>query len=222
LPETGAPVPAAAWRLFLALPLPDEVARELHERLTSVRDLHPEARFLRPEALHVTLVFIGWLDASRAPSVAEVTREVASRNGPFDVHVEGAGGNPRGGRPGVAWLTIGRGARHITALTDGLVPALAQQGLLPREERAAAGARPHLTVARRATPRLVEDLRAAGPFDVTWHADAVTLFRSHLGREGSRYETIAGLRLGRGEPSEPDSPEPDPPDPDSTGQRSRT
>jgi RNA 2',3'-cyclic 3'-phosphodiesterase len=191
-----APETAPALRLFLALPLPTDLAHRLHRDLAAVRALHPEVRFLRPEALHVTLVFIGWLDAALVPAVTEVAGEVASHHHPFDVRVVGAGGNPRRGRPGVAWLTIDHGARHITAIGDALARALAARGLLPREDRAAAGARPHLTVARRASIEVVADLQAAGPFGVAWRADAVTLFRSHLGREGSRYEAIAGLRLG--------------------------
>jgi 2'-5' RNA ligase len=51
----------------------------------------------------------------------------------------------------------------------------------------------HVTVARvRARPPEVGEPPEGGPFAAT----AVTLFRSHLGRGGSRYEALARVPLG--------------------------
>jgi 2'-5' RNA ligase len=57
----------------------------------------------------------------------------------------------------------------------------------------------HLTVARRASPELIEALRheTEGPTRATWTADRVVLYRSHTGTPaGSRYEPLAEVRLG--------------------------
>ncbi|MCW5889855.1 MAG: hypothetical protein KIT14_04820 [bacterium] len=61
--------------------------------------------------------------------------------------------------------------------------------------------RPHLTLARVRSPRGVARVTAAfaavgtAPFGA-WTADALTLFRSHLGAGGSTYEPLAHVPLG--------------------------
>jgi 2'-5' RNA ligase len=56
----------------------------------------------------------------------------------------------------------------------------------------------HLTLARKATPALIEDLAAArfGPLVAEWMADRIVLMRSHLGADRARYGTLAMARLG--------------------------
>ena len=58
-------------RMFLALDLPEDArdrARRLARRAPRGRsDLRP----VRPEALHVTLVFLGWQDESAAERIAD-------------------------------------------------------------------------------------------------------------------------------------------------------
>jgi 2'-5' RNA ligase len=59
--------------------------------------------------------------------------------------------------------------------------------------------RPHVTVGR---VRRGERVRAAGlgppAPDLAFHAPAVTLYRSHTGPGGSRYEALARAPLGAG------------------------
>ncbi|HSH22085.1 MAG TPA: hypothetical protein VK992_05705, partial [Candidatus Caenarcaniphilales bacterium] len=54
----------------------------------------------------------------------------------------------------------------------------------------------HLTVARGADERLLEDLRRLAPASgVGWVFHRVALLRSHTGREGARYELLAEVPL---------------------------
>ena len=57
--------------MFVALDLPDAARAELaawRDALVAGRD---DLRPVRPEALHVTLVFLGWQDESAAEAIAE-------------------------------------------------------------------------------------------------------------------------------------------------------
>jgi 2'-5' RNA ligase len=56
--------------------------------------------------------------------------------------------------------------------------------------------RPHLTLARVRPPEDVERLVSdAPPFSFGWDVGELVLFRSHLGRGGSRYERLDAIKL---------------------------
>ena len=58
-------------RLFLALDLPEPARASLASWRDTLVSGRSDLRPVRPEALHVTLVFLGWQDESAAPRIAE-------------------------------------------------------------------------------------------------------------------------------------------------------
>lgn len=186
------PVPDAL-RLFLALPLPAAQAARCEEWLAPHRLAHPEARWLPADVLHVTLVFLGAVAAGRVQSLRDALAGVAADVAPFDVELATGGGRARRGDDGVAWLEVGRGAAEITRLASSLEGAVGW-----RSGPHSAGQLPHVTVARRASGRLIAELAAAGGAGpgIRWRADSVVLLRSHLGGTGARYEPVHVAWLG--------------------------
>lgn len=181
------------WRLFIGLPLPAARAARCEEWLAPHRAAHPEARWLPAHVLHVTLVFLGAVAPERVPSLQDAISAVADGAGPIDVELGQGGGRARRGDGGVAWLEVGRGAAEITRLASSLEAAVGW-----RSGPHSAGQLPHVTVARRASGRLIADLagaRCAGP-GIRWRADTVVLLRSHLGGTGAHYEPVHVARLG--------------------------
>jgi len=185
---------AAEIRAFLALEIPDEVREAIAALQQALRRELPDARWVRPEGIHLTVKFLG--ERPRA-EVVDLATELAPRLaglGPVTVAVGGTGFFPSEARPRVAWV----GGR-----TDGAA-ALVQQ---VEEVAAARGwereARPwslHLTLARlrRPWPRgAVERFLAAGrelrlePF----RCDELVLFRSTLGPGGARYDVVSRMLL---------------------------
>ena len=65
-------------RLFVALELPAEVQREVAERVRRERPSLPPARWVRPEAWHLTLSFLGETDPA---AVAPLERALADAFG---------------------------------------------------------------------------------------------------------------------------------------------
>lgn len=185
---------ADRWRLFLALPAPDAVARSLHEQLGALRNAYAGTRWMPAEQYHVTLRFLGSIPADRVDAVHGALQAAAAAAVPFELEVAGAGGMQ--GRSDAVWLEVGRGAQHVAALadaTDALLPADVL-GSPPR-----ARPRPHLTVARRGSMELVAALRSGDPAHVhaMWQADRGVLYRSFTGTPaGSRYESLAEVALG--------------------------
>jgi RNA 2',3'-cyclic 3'-phosphodiesterase len=165
-------------RLFVALDLPDAARAAL-----AALEPDPEIwRRVPPEALHVTLAFLG---ARPAGDVETIRPIIAAEAGPA---------------PALAFGPIRVLNRRVltVALEGDLAPlqgrvadALTIAGVYAPERR---GFRPHVTVARvrgRARPARM-DLELP---PLTFHGAAVTLYASHLLRDGARYEVLATASL---------------------------
>jgi len=74
-------------RLFVALDLPQEVRQKFRELIATIQKECPNARWVRPEGIHVTLKFIGYIEdkdldsirAALAPIRLEAPVEIAFR-----------------------------------------------------------------------------------------------------------------------------------------------
>jgi 2'-5' RNA ligase len=178
-------------RLFVAVDLSDEVrasisalSRRLAERAGHSRGL----RFVRPEQLHLTLVFIGDVEAARGTAIAR-SLEPPFECSPFDLQFEGLGTFPPSGAPRVLWLGVTGGAEQAVALQN-LVAARLERVGVPRERRPFS---PHLTLARWRQSRpsdrqaMVSDL-ATGRFRMA--VSGITLYESCLSSAGSTYTAV--------------------------------
>lgn len=182
-------------RLFVAIPLPTDVAVEASSALPDL----PGLRRVRPEHLHITLAFLGAVAEERLDDVIAATRTAAAGQPPFTVTLEGVGRFPESGEPRIVWMGIVQGARESSNLAATLRRALTDRGL-PFDGKPF---RPHVTLARvtqdadRATARAIaattERLRAPKlRFDV----DALIPFESVLSPKGPRYTPRAAVKLG--------------------------
>jgi 2'-5' RNA ligase len=117
---------------------------------------------------------------------------------PFEVVLAGAGAFPGDRRPRAIWLGIERGAEELGTISRALDAALVLTGM-PSDDRPF---RPHLTVARTdaagtsGSLAVADALReAAAGWRVTFTADRVVLYRSHLGGGPPRYEAVHEAQL---------------------------
>lgn len=176
----------------MAAPLPEDPAKRAWSAFAGVRARHSDVRWLEPEKLHLTLVFLRQTDASRITALADALAGVAPRHLPFNVTTGDAGGRVGGRRGGVAWLRLAEGGRELAQLSLDVDDAMGSHTY-----NAANAPRPHLTVARSATEAALADLRAAvRSIPLTWTVERIVLFRSHTGPGGSRYEELATASLG--------------------------
>jgi 2'-5' RNA ligase len=174
-------------RLFVALELPAEAVAALDA--FARRAARDGLRVLPPEALHVTLAFLGGRAEEEVEPIAAALRAVAAP-------VEGlslagpAWLPPR--RPSVLAVDLADPGGACARLQGAVSDALAALGAYAPERRAF---RPHVTVARvrrgARVDRTLPDL-APGP---TFAAPALTLYRSRLGPKGASYDALARTPL---------------------------
>ncbi len=168
-------------------------AARVWEALAEVRTRHPLVRWLPPNKLHLTLVFLGSTDAGRVEEIASVVATAAGNHAPFEVRTGDAGGRVGGRRGGVAWLRLADGGHETAQLSLDIDDAIGSHTFDARN-----APHPHLTLARRATQGAIDDLRnVTDQIQLGWTVDRAVLFSSHTDPGGSRYEELASAMLNR-------------------------
>lgn len=132
-------------RCFIAVELPPEAKRALARLQDRLRQgLGPEVRWTDPEAVHLTLKFLGQVVAQRLPEIAEAMARAARGFTPLSLEMSGTGVFPNPSRPRVAWVGLRGDTEGLIRLQKEIESGLVPLGF-PREAR---GFTPHLTLAR--------------------------------------------------------------------------
>jgi 2'-5' RNA ligase len=194
------------WRLFVAIELPDTIGEALEAPLHSLEPLDAVVRRSLRTGIHLTLAFLGMVDATRVPEIAGRLRAATSGATPFAVEVTGAGMFPSLSRPQVLWVGIGGDNRpRLQELAARVAGELRQVGFEP-EKRAF---HPHLTLGRvRRAPGPTEQ-QALREWLAQWRdrgygqlpVSAVSLMRSQLSKGPPTYTRLETFRLNPDPPS---------------------
>lgn len=176
-------------RAFVAIDLPESIRAVLRRRQAAFRSASPEARWARPEGIHLTLKFLGEISEAKLREVCDGLRHL----GPFEtftIGLRGFGFFPDARRPRVFWAGVEAPAR-LSRLAERVEEAMQKVGF-DREERAF---RPHLTLARfkepRAQPALQALLDQPGEEELgKFEASEFFLFESKLSPQGAEYRKV--------------------------------
>lgn len=176
-------------RLFVGIPFPDDV----RDRLGGLSGGLPGARWVDPGNLHISLRFIGEVPGGDEIDIDRALQDVVGEA--FEATLVGVGCFDRRGRVHAVWAGI-ENPESLMRLQGKVESALVNSGIEPEHRKY----KPHVTLARMkngparevAAFMEVHEGFQEGPFAV----DRFTLFRSHLGRGGAHYETLADYPLG--------------------------
>lgn len=133
-------------RAFIAIPLPPAVITHLSQISQALgRQTPPGAiRWVQPEAMHLTLVFLGDTAEDKLPAVYQALDQVAAGHAPFAMRLGELGCFPNTRRPRVVWVGFQNEVEKAQALKKALDEALLPLGW-PPETRPF---QPHLTLGR--------------------------------------------------------------------------
>jgi 2'-5' RNA ligase len=194
--------PPGTSRLFVAVPVADEIRAAIREIMEKVAGASiderafGQPRWVRVDGLHLTLRFLGATPDERQPALAEVITAVAVGVTPFRIVLSGGGAFPDPYRPRVLWIGISEGSPQLADLVRRLDMGLVPLGW-PPEDRPFA---PHMTLARTdgvpgADERARRLAEVAQGVSLEWRADRIVLYKSLLGHGPARYEVIASADL---------------------------
>jgi 2'-5' RNA ligase len=179
-------------RAFVALTIPQPQRDQLGAYVAEGGRLAPGHRWVQPEALHLTLRFLGHVE----PVVlARVSAGLALvRAAPFRLGLGGVGTFGPRPAPRVVWLGITEGLAACAALAAAVERMCREAGL----EAESRGFRAHVTLARaRDEGARLPDLPEPPRLE-PWTVSELVLFESRLGGQaGPRYLPLDTYRLQR-------------------------
>jgi 2'-5' RNA ligase len=184
-------------RTFIAVPL----NKFTHDRLVGLQKrlvaTDVPVRWVEPENLHITLLFLGEVDARETPALCRAVEQVGRQTRPFAVTLAGAGAFPTPRRPRTLIVHVTEGGPELVALHDALEAPLLELGCYRREDRAY---KPHLTLGRVKGQSAAEPLAVAVKQFEGWqggqsHVEEVLVLSSELRFQGPEYAVLCRARL---------------------------
>jgi 2'-5' RNA ligase len=190
----------ARLRTFIAV----DTGKPIRDRCVALQEslarTGTEVKWVEPENLHVTLLFLGEVEDRDVPGLCRAVAEVCVAQAGFRMSVEGVGCFPNPRRPRTVWVGIGAGSAELIALHDTLEPPLLALGCYRREERQFT---PHITLGRVKGERSGGTLASALAQKARWQAGdvlvrEVRVLSSELTPQGPVYAVLSRAKLGGG------------------------
>jgi 2'-5' RNA ligase len=180
-------------RAFLAVDPPEEVLNEvgrIQDRFK--KTIQGDIRWVRPEGIHLTLKFFGYVSEADIANISQVVRNSIVNVKPFTLNVRRVGVFPSVNRARVLWLGMDGDVDTLIDLQKKIDKGLQEYGF-EMENRPLS---PHVTLARIKEPKgliglakIIEKSEeyAAGSFSV----GDLNLFKSTLTPKGAIYTKLA-------------------------------
>ncbi|MGC2450899.1 MAG: RNA 2',3'-cyclic phosphodiesterase [Candidatus Sulfotelmatobacter sp.] len=193
-------------RLFIALDIDEDIRERIFRFVEGVRNFAPDARWIRPESMHVTLKFIGEQPEEALTSIKKSLTELPAAGS--EIHFKGYGFFPTAKSARVFWAGMETGPE--LAAMAGMIDDKMAELRIPKEERPFS---PHLTLARgpggsgsphrnkkdgrnQIFQKLQEKLSALpAPEFGTMRPREFFLYQSQLSPKGSKYTKLARFTL---------------------------
>ncbi len=187
----------ARIRTFIAVDLDKTIRDRTVALQEALARSGTEVKWVEPENLHVTLLFLGEVDDREVPAVCRVVGEQVQQHALFPMSVEKAGCYPNPRRPRVLWVGVGQGTQELCTLHDALEPPLLELGCYRREDRQYT---PHITLGRVKSDRSTQQLSAALAKHAGWTCGETTVrevlvLSSTLRPDGPEYAVLSRAKL---------------------------
>lgn len=180
-------------RLFVAVDIPESVLVAVDDAIAPYRDLVPGARWAPRANQHLTLKFLGSVEATRRAEIATVCRRGGDEVSAGEISISDFGAFPSARRARVLWAGVNDPDQTLVTLARYLDGGFAPLGF-EIERRAYT---PHLTLARFKVPSDVRELVDAASYaSGTVVVEEFHLYRSKLSPKGARYEVLESFGLG--------------------------
>lgn len=187
----------ARVRTFIGI----DPGKPIRDRLVALQEnlgrTATDVKWVEPENLHVTLLFLGEVDMLEVPAICQAVADTVAKQPGFTMSVEKLGAFPNARRPRILWAGIGQGIQEVVAVHDGLEVPLLNLGCYRREERRYT---PHLTLGRvngdKHSGKLAGVLaRQAGWIGGTVQVREIQVMSSELTSQGPVYSVLSRARL---------------------------
>jgi len=131
-------------RSFLAFELPKDIKTVVADTSRDMKKFSLNVRWVKPENIHLTVIFIGNIRLDYLAPLGEKTGQVCNRFGPFQVSLKGVGIFGSKNYPRVIWTRLEGDLKPMTIFRDKLRKNLEPFGIKVEKR----SFKPHLTLGR--------------------------------------------------------------------------
>jgi 2'-5' RNA ligase len=178
-------------RCFIAVETTPEARRELGRLQQALRPLAPGVRWVRPEAMHLTLAFLGEVDGEFAAAAREPLAAAGAGHRAFTARLAGLGAFGSPSRARVLWVGLDRGRDELVRLARSVNDALRTVGFRPEDRPFS----PHLTLGRLREPTDLAAVTGRAFATSEFPVGRVVLIKSELRPEGPHYTELGAFPL---------------------------
>lgn len=185
-------------RTFIAVETDPSIRKAAADLIDKLRQTDADVKWVDPEKMHLTIKFLGDVDAEDVARVCGAVEKAVADVSPFQLAIRGAGAFPNTRRPQTIWLGGGEGDDQMAELADRVENALKKFGFRRETRRY----RTHLTLGRfrrdgRGSGELGRLLQQLADYDAgRMPVEELVTFSSQLTREGPIYEAMGRAELG--------------------------
>jgi len=184
-------------RAFIGIRLPENMISFFREIQDGIKAQGLNLKLVRPENIHITLKFLGYIDKSAVREIGYAMEESGHRNSPIILNAKGLGCFPTIRKPRILWVGLGKQIEKLKTIQKNLDQKLETLGF-PKENRTFKG---HLTIGR---VKKKIDTAALGAAIETFKniesedfiVDRIILFQSTLKSSGPVYEALETKPIG--------------------------
>ena len=183
-------------RTFIAIDLDKEIKDALFALIDKLRERSQNIRWVRREAMHLTLKFLGEINKEKISEIENTLGKVVRNYQPFFLKIKGTGYfPPKKKNPRVLWTGV-EADEVLTSLQQTLERELQKIGF-PEEKREF---HPHLTLGRVKMPSSIQETVS----ELERHQESVfgemtvnkiTFFQSILKPSGAEYNALSEYQL---------------------------
>ena len=183
-------------RTFIAIEIPGNIISKIRELQTGIKKYGFKVRWVRSENIHLTLKFLGDVEAAKIGEMIEAISKTAKGHTPISLKAKGIGVFPGIKRPRVLWVGLTGQLEALVRLHKTLDENLKVLGF-PGEKRPFKG---HLTMGRIKdkidVKKLGDALMAFRRFESeTFTAGNLNLYKSELKPSGAVYTKLDSVSL---------------------------
>ncbi len=187
-------------RIFIAINLPENIKKKLTGYQNKWQEL--PVKYTNKENLHITLIFLGYLNDEELVKICDITKKVVSRNQSFSINLNKiCYGPPHKIPPRMIWAE-GKKSEKFTKLQTDLEKNLLEN-FTPHQNKVSGAGRvfsPHITLGRlkqwefrqieqEKIPEINEEI------SLNFEVNSIEVMESQLRREGPKYTVLESIKL---------------------------
>lgn len=176
-------------KIFISINLPDKTKKQLNKASEKWQDL--PVRWVKEANLHITLVFLGFVDEESMLDVCQKVRKIAEAEEIFDIEFDSIAFGPTQEDPKMIWVT-GEANKKLKSLVEKIEKEL---GIFFNSKKEF---RPHITlgkIRKNKWEELVEKPEINEKFPLLVNAESVDVMASDFEDDNTEYTIIESCPL---------------------------